>query len=104
MLCSVPTWDACFLLQSNEEEQDCLWGSEEEGGRGNCSGRNGKIRGKNKKKSLLSIVYQGLTTDTSDGLALAGKFFAQSSFMCDCHPITGDCYTDCKDFEHLCTL
>ena len=24
--------------------------------------------------------------------------------MCDCHPVTGDCYTDCKDFEHLCTL
>lgn len=60
---------------------------------------------KKKKKSLSSIVfYQGLTADPSDESALTGKFFALFPFICDCHPVTRDYYTDCKDFEHLCSL
>lgn len=62
------------------------------------------MREKEKEKFIINCFYQGLTADPSDGSALTGKFFALFPFICDCHPVTRDYYTDCKDFEHLYSL
>lgn len=108
----------CYVIVSLLVTLGCLLFTEVKwGGRGLVLGERGgwrerqtalvgmeHMREKEKEKFIINCFYQGLTTDPSDGSALTGKFFAQSSFICDCHPVTRDCYTECKDFEHLCSL